>query len=222
MRCCSLGSRNKIFTFGFSKTSERQYSIWDPSNLDKPIHSENIDTASGILMPFYDDDTNMLYLAGKGDGNIRYYELVDEAPYIYYLTEFKSNSPQRGMGFFPKLGMDLSSCEIARFLKVTANAVEPISFCVPRKSDIFQDDLYPPTFSGQPALSASQWLGGSNADPKKIEIKPGMTIPSAGTKTDFKQAAPSGGDDVASLKARIADLERQVAEKDRIIADLRG
>lgn len=35
-----------------------------------------------------------LYLAGKGDGNIRYYEIVDEAPYIHYLNQFLSGHPQ--------------------------------------------------------------------------------------------------------------------------------
>lgn len=35
-----------------------------------------------------------LYLAGKGDGSIRYYEIVDEAPYIHYLNQFLSGHPQ--------------------------------------------------------------------------------------------------------------------------------
>lgn len=35
-----------------------------------------------------------LYLAGKGDGNIRYYEIVDDAPYIHYLNQFLSGHPQ--------------------------------------------------------------------------------------------------------------------------------
>lgn len=29
-------------------------------------------------MPFFDEDTSVLFLAGKGDGNIRYYEIVNE------------------------------------------------------------------------------------------------------------------------------------------------
>jgi uncharacterized protein YhfF len=38
-------------------------------------------------MPFYDPDTNMLFAAGKGDGNIRYWEYVDEHPHIFALSE---------------------------------------------------------------------------------------------------------------------------------------
>lgn len=35
-----------------------------------------------------------VYLAGKGDGNIRYYEVVDEAPYVHFLNQFLSGNPQ--------------------------------------------------------------------------------------------------------------------------------
>ena len=34
----------------------------------------------------------------QGDGNIRYYEIVDQSPYVYYLSEYLSSSPQRGLG----------------------------------------------------------------------------------------------------------------------------
>ena len=30
---------------------------------------------TGVILPFYDDESSLLYLAGKGDGNIRYYEV---------------------------------------------------------------------------------------------------------------------------------------------------
>jgi hypothetical protein len=29
-----------------------------------------------------------------GDGNIRYYEVVDQAPWLHYLNQFLSGSPQ--------------------------------------------------------------------------------------------------------------------------------
>ena len=30
---------------------------------------------AGVILPFYDEESSLLYLAGKGDGNIRYYEV---------------------------------------------------------------------------------------------------------------------------------------------------
>ena len=34
----------------------------------------------------------------QGDGNIRYFELVDKAPYVYFLSQYTSDKPQRGLG----------------------------------------------------------------------------------------------------------------------------
>ena len=85
-------------------------------------------------MPFYDNDTKVLYLAGKGDGNIRYFEIVDDDPAQFYpLSEYKSSEPQRGMAFVPKRAVNVGECEVMRCLKVTNSYIEPISFKVPRK-----------------------------------------------------------------------------------------
>lgn len=50
----------------------------------------------------------------QGDSSIRYFEITDEAPYVHYLNTYSSKEPQRGMGFMPKRGLDVSKCEIAR------------------------------------------------------------------------------------------------------------
>jgi len=34
----------------------------------------------------------------QGDGNIRYFEVVDNAPYVYFLSQYTSDKPQRGLG----------------------------------------------------------------------------------------------------------------------------
>jgi coronin-1B/1C/6 len=61
-----MGDSNRLATTGFSKMSDRQLNIWDTENIEKPLRSTNIDTSSGVIMPFYDGDRSMLYLAGKG------------------------------------------------------------------------------------------------------------------------------------------------------------
>jgi WD40 repeat protein len=229
MRAIWLGKREMVLTTGFSKTSDRQYAIWDPKDLSKPIAQSNIDTASGIIMPFYDDDTSLLYLAGKGDGNIRYYELVDEAPFIHYISEFKSNVPQRGMGVAPKLIYDFSSCEVMRLLKLSGNSIDPVSFCVPRKSDIFQDDLYPDTYAFQPAESADEWFSGKNAEPKMCKIDPGEDFASKRPAADFKPEVKEEPKplsetelraEVDKLTKRVAFLEAEIVKKDAKISEL--
>eukprot|EP01062_Namystynia_karyoxenos_P012914 TRINITY_DN1464_c0_g1_i1.p1 TRINITY_DN1464_c0_g1~~TRINITY_DN1464_c0_g1_i1.p1 ORF type:complete len:483 (+),score=132.60 TRINITY_DN1464_c0_g1_i1:87-1451(+) len=165
--------RNQIVTVGFSKKQERQLMIFEPTKLAGPLHVEDIDSATGVMMPFFDEDTNMLYVGGKGDGNVRYYELGCGGP-IMELEAFSSTSPAKGLCFLPKTALNVKDCEIARMLKLEANVCTPVSFILPRKSAAseFQSDVYPPTFSHEPAISANDFFGGQNAEPKTLDMQP--------------------------------------------------
>ncbi|XP_061868241.1 coronin-6 isoform X3 [Colius striatus] len=142
-------------------------------NFEEPIALQEMDTSNGVLLPFYDSDSSIVYLCGKGDSSIRYFEITDEAPYVHYLNTYSSKEPQRGMGFMPKRGLDVSKCEIARFFKLHERKCEPIVMTVPRKSDLFQDDLYPDTPGPEPALEADEWLSGKDAEPILISLRDG-------------------------------------------------
>ena len=64
-RVVFCGTSNKLFSTGFSRMSDRQYALWDPTDLSKPLATENIDTSSGVLFPYWDEGTKMVYLVGK-------------------------------------------------------------------------------------------------------------------------------------------------------------
>lgn len=174
-------SDGKVLTTGFSKHSDRQYAIWNQHDLKQPLMAADVDSASGVLQPFFDYETKTLYLCGKGEGCIRYYEIVDDHPHIYYLNQFISGQPQKALGWMPKRGLNVAVCEIFRFYKLhgSGNMVEPISFIVPRKSTLFQDDLYPDTLSTKPAMSINDWFVlGSNIKPILISMKTADSIES--------------------------------------------
>ncbi|KAL8187380.1 UNVERIFIED_CONTAM: Coronin-1B [Gekko kuhli] len=161
----------KIFTTGFSCMSERQLALWDPENLEEPMALQELDLSNGALLPFYDPDTNVVYVCGKGDSSIRYFEITAEAPYIHFLNVFTSKEPQRGMGWMPKRGLDVNKCEIAKFYKLHERKCEPIIMTVPRKSDLFQDDLYPDTAGPEAAMEAEEWVAGKTAAPVLISLR---------------------------------------------------
>ncbi|KAJ5835394.1 hypothetical protein N7447_001420 [Penicillium robsamsonii] len=169
-RAVWLGERDRIATTGFSKMSDRQLALWDIRAVREPINGfKTLDSISGVCMPFWDDGTNMLYLAGRGDGNIRYFELENDK--FEFLSEHKSADPQRGVAFMPKRGVNMHENEVARAYKtVNDQYIEPVSFIVPRRSENFQDDIYPPTAGVTPAMSSSEWLGGKEALPPKISM----------------------------------------------------
>jgi len=230
-RCIWLGEKGNIFNVGFSRSSDRCYSILDPRKLDTPIVKQNIDTSSGILMPFYDNDTSLLFMAGKGDGNVRYYEMADESPYIHYVSDYKSSTPQLGMAMRPKTACDIASCEVVSMVKACKTWLEPIHFCVPRKSELFQDDIFPDTAGPDPAMNASEWLGGANKNPKKVSLEGGF-VPRA--KPEFKPIAvkevkvekektiPEYKTEVEDLNKRIAYLEAELVKRDAKIKELEG
>ncbi|CAF0911838.1 unnamed protein product [Didymodactylos carnosus] len=168
-----LGDMKRLLSTGFGKTFERQIGIWNASDLSKPLLMETVDFSAGALIPFYDHDTRTVYLAGKGDGNIRYYEVNETEPYLHFLSEYKSASPQRCLGIMPKIGLDVTKNEIMRFYKLfaTGSICEPISMIVPRKAEAFQIDIYPDTPGPYPALSADEWINGCDREPILVSMK---------------------------------------------------
>lgn len=95
-------SDGKILTTGFSRMSERQVALWDPvstsgvsealffsftnkwltkvcclwlqNNLDEPLTLQELDTSSGVLLPFFDPDTGVVYLCGKARIQQKFYD----------------------------------------------------------------------------------------------------------------------------------------------------
>lgn len=185
-RVAWMGELDRIATTGFSRMSDRQLGLWDIRDPKEPIGGfEMLDSISGVCMPFWDDSTQCLYLAGKGydlvlifqchsltgcsDGNIRYFEYAHDK--FEFLSEYKSADPQRGVAFIPKRGINTHENEVMRAFKtVNDSYIEPISFIVPRRAEVFQDDIYPPVVGSKPAMSSREWFDGNEGLPAKIDL----------------------------------------------------
>lgn len=62
-----MGEHDRVATTGFSKMSDRQLGLWDIRDPKEPVGGfQMLDAISGVCMPFWDDGTQCLYLAGKG------------------------------------------------------------------------------------------------------------------------------------------------------------
>ncbi|SPO29693.1 probable CRN1 - a coronin, that promotes actin polymerization and crosslinking to microtubules [Ustilago trichophora] len=172
------GDKDRAITTGFSKMSDRQMFLWDTKNLSAgPLKQVTLDSSSGIIMPFWSDN-NIVFLAGKGDGNIRYYELENDE--LHYLTESKSSEPQRGLTFVPRRFLNTEENEIAKAYKITGTTIQPVSFCVPRKAESFQSDIFPPAPSAEAALSAKEFFDGKRAQRNLISLETGKGVSSSG------------------------------------------
>uniref|UniRef100_A0A158Q8T5 Coronin n=1 Tax=Elaeophora elaphi TaxID=1147741 RepID=A0A158Q8T5_9BILA len=163
----------RLITTGSSRSTRRQVAIYNSMSLNAPLAVVDIDGGSGFLMPIVDNDLNLLYIAGKGDANIRFYELLKDAPFISYLNESSGSKAHTAVCMLPKRGLNVLQCEIMRIFRVDAEqlVIEPLSFFVPRRADGFQADLYPATRSPTPSLSFREWLAGLNREPIMLELK---------------------------------------------------
>jgi hypothetical protein len=130
-----------------------------------------------------------------------------------------------------KRGLNITGCETARFMKISNNGVEPISFVVPRKSDAFQDDIFPDTAGTVPAMTVAQWQGGEDRLPKPLSLHPdnaenridsshlfGVVESAPPVKRDAASPSPppmpsahQTNDELQAAYARIAELEAQMA-----------
>jgi len=183
-------NQEKLLAVGFSKTSQRQCGVWDPKKFDAPLHVMDLDQSAGVVIPFYDPDNSILYLAGKGDASIRYFELVKEKPYLHALSEFRDTNSQQGVAWLPKRACDTTKCEIAHCLRLMKDSIVPISFQVPRKSDLFQKDLFPDAYAGVPSMEAKEYLSGENRAPKLKSMKPGTAQETVVVKTFSAKKSP--------------------------------
>lgn len=173
---------NYIVVTGFDKVSERQIMVFKATDLSSPLNTIGLDVSPAILVPFYDEDSSTLFVTGKGDSTIYAFEITDESPYICPLSHHKCATAHQGLSFLTKNHCDVSAVEFAKALRLTNNTVEHLSFAVPRiKSELFQDDIFPPTrVIWTATMTASEWFAGKDKPAKFISLQPeGMECLSA-------------------------------------------
>jgi len=126
----------------------------------------------------------------------------------------------------PKRGVDVNTCEIVKLFRVQGTKLEPLSFKVPRKSDLFQEDIFPDCRSDEPSLNAEQWFKGESAKPKTKSLQGGFKkseSAAAGATFTKKDHVEAAGQETqvsevdlkkenAELKKRVAYLEAELAK----------
>ncbi|KAK7940387.1 hypothetical protein WMY93_003713 [Mugilogobius chulae] len=165
-----------LLVSGFNHQSERGLYLFSVDSLSSgAVSNVNVDVAPSTLIPFYDPDTSVVILTGKGDTRVNIYEIVPESPYFIECSSFNTPEPHKvWVGFSAQDGLQCPGVEIAVAMMLTKTTIEPVAFKVPRvKKEFFQDDVYPDTaICWEPALTASAWLSGSNGQHKKMSLKP--------------------------------------------------
>lgn len=165
-----------LLTVSAGSNGMRQMHLWDQRSMQAPLITKSIDNGSGQLFPLFDETMKTVFLVGKGDTILRTYEMIflEEttaagAPaadavlpgLLEKVTDFQSSiEPFAGVCMLPKRCCDVRNVEVARVLKLTSDALIPISFKVPRADHLksfFHDDLYPSVRSRNALAAVPDW-----------------------------------------------------------------
>jgi len=163
---------NRVLTSGFGSDRCRELMLRDIRNISVPQKALSLDVSSGILVPLYDPDTNMVFLSGKGDRYIQFVEVTDKDP--WFVEGLRYTGEQiKGACLIPKRSVDVMQGEVNRVLQLANSSIIPIMWQVPRKSyREYHSDIYPDTPSCEPSMGPQDWLDGGNILPNKQSLNP--------------------------------------------------
>jgi len=195
--------------------------IYDTKNYEKPLVTQTMDQQSSVLYPFFDADTNLLILAGRGDCNMRTLELIDGK--FNSCIDYASTVTMKGIGFFPKRCVDVSKNELMKAIKLADTFVEYISFRQPTKGETFKEEYFPDCIAEIPALTSEQWFSGQTSLPKRKSLKPELGSPTkitANTPLNFQKKEPSVIEDIKPVSGEVDALKRELEELRAIVHGL--
>ena len=215
---------HQIISTGFNKSNTREMKLWDirkvkdDLSIESPVQNLTIDHQSGIPTPYFDYDIKILYVFGRGEGNMHFYDLNDGT--VKPCNDYLSSDPTDSIVMFDKKSMDYNKCELDRFAKYSRKNIFYLSFNYPKKNPDFDESLYPPTFSGEPALTLDEWMGGSNKDPLKKDIRQIENKWVSQSQSFEKKIEPSPEEIAKSDKEKRSELENQIVKLTKRINEL--
>lgn len=162
--------QNNFASTGFSKTGARELKHWDiRMDKDTPLETIKIDENSGIIKPFYDHESKLLYITGKAETTIHVFDFNYDK--IQHTLKFQPKDRAQEIVMCDRKAVNYDSCEIDKFIKLTPNnELLYDSFYVFRKVYQYDPILYPKVPNGEACMTFEEWTEGANKEPLMEEI----------------------------------------------------
>lgn len=112
------------------------------------------------------------------------YFLSDDNYEMNEMDRYIDPQPQQSVFFLPRRFVNCNKNEIMRGLRFTGKTAEYLSFIVPKRQQVYTEDLYKPYITIQPSLNFDQWARGMNKDPI---LKPFDPVVLKEDNPDFKR-----------------------------------
>jgi len=218
-KMCFIDNQNYVMSFGATKSARRECKVWDIRKPGKKhIKKVSMGTGSGVLLPFYDRSTNLVFIGGKGDSTVRIMEVFSDDPITVICTQPRFTGSAKGYCVAPKRSVDVKSCEVLTMYRLRPDVVEPLHFKIPRKATNFQKDIYMEEYAGAPSMQSDEWFAGANEPPVLMSLDPKKRPASNATgAVEFKKAKSRADIEVeleaAKYKARVLKAEIELYNK---------
>lgn len=227
--CWISSSNNHLLSTGFGRSRNRELRGWDARNMSKCCYSKEMDTNTGVLMPFHDPDTDLVFVLGKGDSSLMIMESTADTNGDF-LTEASSallSEQTKGACLSSKFNCDVMKCEVNQLLQLSRGQISPVMVQVPRRVyREFQPELFPYTANYDQVQTAQQWIEGGNAMRNTSSLDPDKQTPTTKQQQRHQQAekqAESSGDkslpistvskpEVAAVKPKLSKPAPNAAE----------
>lgn len=198
------GAYDHLITTGKDKNRRREAKLWDSRNLSECVASQDGGDGVGILIPYFDSLSRLLFLVGKGDSSMAWYAIKDNLN-MEYINNKNWKTATKGFAWLPKRDVDVMNLEIMRgFRMESTEAVVPISFRVTRKvKDQFQADLYDgEAYAGVPAISMRDWLNTPSTVPIVQSMDPEIPVANREMNKIYDIEIPKSAESTTKRKNR--------------------
>ncbi|KIH63978.1 WD domain, G-beta repeat protein [Ancylostoma duodenale] len=183
---------DRLLSSGFTSKRAQEVHVLDIGKWDKPIHTQEYVSTTGVLMPFYDPDTKLVFLVGKGTNKLFLAEFQTKVPYLSPVYEMSLAEQNLGACLGSKRNVTVMNGEVDTLYQLTKHSIMPIPCIVPRRSyRDFHADLFPDTRGSHAGCTSSEWLAGADALPAKISLAPkSATAVSPPTQSSSSSSPP--------------------------------
>uniref|UniRef100_W6NCL4 Coronin n=1 Tax=Haemonchus contortus TaxID=6289 RepID=W6NCL4_HAECO len=184
---------DRLLSSGFTSKRAQEVHVLDVGRWDTPIHTQEYVSATGVLMPFYDPDTKLVFLIGKGTNKLFIAEFQSKVPHLSPVYEMSLAEQNLGACLGSKRNVKVMDGEVDTLYQLTKHCILPIPCIVPRRSyRDFHADLFPDTRGPKAGCTSGEWLAGSNSLPEKMSLAPNGTngLPYVSSKTPSPMSPP--------------------------------
>lgn len=166
--------KDKLCVLAQNSTQKPFVAYYEVGDLSKPSSRLDLALSPGFVMPLYDPDTELLFLAPRGANTVNMFDVSEQktagGPSFTQCPGLTLDSGCRGACLIPKSALETSRNEVQRLLSLTPTAVEQYKITVPRKNVGFNEELYPATRDCSPAMDAAEYATGRDTTVAKTHI----------------------------------------------------